>query len=108
MQEHFYTAISWLVATGIHTKMINDAQAELRLASYWTMPSNYEIEPLLLSHIMLSFLLFFGGLSLATIMFVIEMAPCKIKMQMSDSVGREGRGDSNRKIEDVIIHLVEL
>ena len=84
-------AISRLVATGIHIKMISDAQAELKMTSFWNKPSNYEIEPLLLSHIMLPFLLFLDGLSLATVMFVIEMDPCKMKMQRC----MESRGDAN-------------
>ena len=107
-------AISRLVSTGIHLKMISDAKAALQLPSFWNMPSDYENEPLLLSHMMLSFFLFLGGLCLATMMFVIEMAYYKIKVRMSDSVGvadilsTESTEEETRKIEDAIIHLVEL
>ena len=100
-------AISWLVASGIHIKMVSDTKAELKLPSYWTKPLGYENEPLLLRHILLPILLFFGSISLAMLIFFIERAYYKMK-RMSGSVGRENIKEANRNIEDVVVHSVEL
>lgn len=110
IQEDFNTAIARLVAGGIHTKMINNAQAVIKLPSYWTVPIKHDIEPLTPVHVMLQFILCLGGLSLAMIVFVIEIIRHKAENVQAKSVHTEsiemnatrGRG------ERAIMRLVEL
>ena len=83
-------AISWLVETGIYTKMIRNSLAIHKLPSYWTVPMGHENEPLFLVHLALSLALCVGGLVLATITFIFEIVHYKMKMHtaQSKSVGR--------------------
>ena len=79
-------AISRLVEAGIHTKLIRNSKATLGLPSYWTKPEGRKNEPLFLVHIVLSFILFLGGLTLATIAFIFEIVHHKFKMHTAQSV----------------------
>ena len=56
MQPSKHKAIYHIVEGGIHTKMIRNAQAEIKLPSFGSMPMDNEIKSLFLKHVMLSFL----------------------------------------------------
>ena len=81
-------AISYLVATGINIKMIDDVRRDSdykKLTSdFWTMPRGYEIEPLMAKHLMLPFILCMTGLSVALIVFFIENLWIKITKKEID------------------------
>ena len=79
MQEDFNSDIAWLVATGIEGKMKRELQKIL--PSYWTMPTDYELVPLSLVHLMLSFLICLGGLGIASIVFVTETVHDKFQIR---------------------------
>ena len=79
LQDIFNEAISQLVEGGIHIKMIRNAQAEIQLPSYWSMPTDNELEPLFLEHIMLSFLVCSAGLGLGVAAFGVEIGHFKLK-----------------------------
>ena len=79
-------AISRLVEAGIHTKMIRNSQAIMKLPSYWTVPMDHKIEPLFLLHLTLSFLLCMGGLTLAMTAFIFEIVHYRFKMHAVQSV----------------------
>ena len=79
LQDIFNKAISQLVEGGIHIKMIRNAQAEIQLPSYWSMPTDNEMEPLFLEHVMLSFLVCCAGLGLGVAAFGFEMGHLKLK-----------------------------
>ena len=68
--------IAQLVATGINIKVIEDIRRDANYKKltydFWTMPTSYDIEPLMPEHLMLSFILCMIGLSIALIVFVIE------------------------------------
>ena len=68
-------AIAQLVATGINIKVIEDIRRDANYKKltydFWTMPTSYDIEPLMPEHLMLSFILCMTGLSIALIVFVI-------------------------------------
>ena len=83
-------AISRLVEAGIHTKMMRDSTAILGLPSYWTPPKGRKHEPLFLLHVALSFILFLGGLALATIIFIFEVVLYKFKMHKAQSTSVGG------------------
>ena len=78
-------AISRLVEAGIHTKMIRNSQAIMKLPSYWTVPTDHKNEPLFLLHLTLSFLLCMGGLTLAMITFMFEIVLYRFKMHTAQS-----------------------
>ena len=81
-------ATSRLVEAGIHTKMIRDSQAILKLPSYWTAPKGRKNEPLFLLHVTLSFILCMVGLALATIAFTFEIALYKFKIDSNLNFSR--------------------
>ena len=62
--------------------MIRNAQAEIQLPSYWSMPTEKDLEPLFLEHVMLSFLVCCSGLGLGLVAFVFEMGHFKLKSPM--------------------------
>ena len=53
--------------------MIRNAQAEIKLPSFWSMPVDNEINPLFLKHVMLSFLLGCFGIVVGLVAFGLEM-----------------------------------
>ena len=52
--------------------MIRNAQAEIKLPSFWSMPMDNEIKPLFLKHVMLSFLLGCFGIVVGLVAFGIR------------------------------------
>ena len=102
--------IAWLVATGIVGKMEREVQAIL--PKWWKMPTSHELVPLSLAHLILSFLICLGGISLAMIAFVAETVHHKFHMQKYESPPRElVRRKNDRAInrgEKDIITLVEV
>ena len=62
--------------------MTRDAHAEIKLPSYWSVPTDSEMEPLFLKHVMLSFLLFSSGIVLGVVAFGFEMGFFKFKVKI--------------------------
>ena len=58
--------------------MIRNAEAEIQLPTYWSMPTDNEMEPLFLEHVMLSFLVCCAGLVLGVTVFVFEIGHFKL------------------------------
>ena len=63
--------------------MIRNAKAEIQLPSYWSMPTEKELEPLFLEHVILSFLVCCAGLGLGVAAFVFELGHFKLKSARS-------------------------
>ena len=72
-----------LVETGFDSKLIRNAAAEIQFPSYWSMPTTNEMEPLILKHVMLSFLIFSAGLGLGLVAFISELGHYKSKFAWS-------------------------
>ena len=105
-------AISQLVATGINIKMIEDRRrdANYKGRDFWTMPTGYDIEPLMPKHLMLPFILCMIGLNFALIVFVIENLCIKITNKKLFLPGKQGEQIEmdTKKGKDLIMTLTEL
>ena len=101
-------AIARLVAGGIPTKMVSNAQAIIKLPSYWTMPADHNIVPLSFDNVMLAFILWVSGLGLATLVFVIEIFCYKSENVESKFGSTENLEMSSRNRGDLIMSLMDI
>ena len=105
-------AISQLVATGINIKITEDRRrnAQYKRRDFWTMPTGYDIEPLMPKHLMLPFILCMIGLSFALIVFVIEHLCTKITIKKLFLPGKQEEQIEmdTKKGKDLIMTLTEL
>ena len=101
------TAIARLVAAGIPAKMKRDVKAWAKLPSWWTIPTDNELQPLALVHLMFIFILCLGGLSLSLIVFVLEYVLHKSILKKSGTLSSktESKLDNraNNDMKDVIL-----
>ena len=92
-------------------KAITNAQATNKLPSFWTIPTDIEIEPLALVHVMLQFILCISGLGISMIVLGIEIFHHKIKVGMSTNGGTNFLRQverTTRNRDRLIMSLVEL
>ena len=101
-------AFARLVAGGIHEKMMKSATETLKLPSYWTIPTGYEIEPLMLTHVMLAFILCLCGLSVSIVAFIFEIVPCNSENKQSKSARKSMAERAAKNRDDIIMNLIEL
>ena len=100
-------AIAWLVAGGVHENMMKIA-ARARKFSFWTSPTDREIEPLALVHVMLSFIICVSGLSLALMVFVMERVLPKSDDTKSEFKGVNSMVMTARNRDNFLQTLIEL
>ena len=78
--------------------------------SYWTMPADIELQPLMPNHLALSFFVYVSGIGLAVIVFAITTVHHKLQ-KPEHSEGKStsrAQEDGNYQDENNIITLVEL
>ena len=94
------TAIARLVAAGIPAKMKKDVKAWAKLPSWWTIPTDNELQPLSLLHLMFIYILCLGGLSLSLIVFVLEYVLHKSILKKSGTLSLKTESKLNNRAND--------
>ena len=77
-QDHFLTAVSRWIESGIMLKMEQDVK-DARGLKFWVKRKTLENEVLLLKHTLPSFIICMGGLSMSILIFIMELIICKMK-----------------------------
>ena len=89
--------------------MTTDTPESNSLPSYWFMERDDGVEPLLIDHLILSFLLCLVGLSLAMTFFMLEYVQYKFsKKKCANSDSEESVELASREREDSVMCLAEI
>ena len=77
-QDHFLTAVSRWIESGIMLKMEQDVK-DATGYKFWTKSKTLETEVLLLEHTLPSFIICISGLIMSNLIFVMELIISKSK-----------------------------